>query len=166
GPLTLAAAWRILRNAVYWLIDDEFLRLSRRDRRRRLMSKWRALFARDGGDLRDRLGLWHMGEEARSYLEAHYRMVRSYCPRPYAGPIVVLRARTLRLGSRAPADLGWGRLASGGVTVLHVPGAHDTILKEPHVRLLAVALVEALRGSNRTASPARAPEPPSESARD
>src|SRR5581483_3852253 len=64
GPLTLAAAWRILRNAVYWLIDDEFLRLSRRDRRRRLMSKWRALFARDGGDLRDRLGLWHMGEQA------------------------------------------------------------------------------------------------------
>lgn len=39
-------------------------------------------------------------------------------------------------------DLGWGRLARGGVDVRIVSGTHETLLREPHVRVLADELKE------------------------
>ena len=41
--------------------------------------------------------------------------------------------------------LGWGKLATGGIEVQPVPGNHYTILREPHVQVLAERLRTALR---------------------
>jgi hypothetical protein len=46
--------------------------------------------------------------------------------------------------SRTGPDLGWRRLALGGLMVYRVPGAHDTILKEPRVTHLAATLTTVL----------------------
>jgi thioesterase domain-containing protein len=70
-------------------------------------------------------------------------MMSVYHPRPYAGTVTVFRARTLSLKFRGSAGLGWERLAAHVTTHL-VPGAHDTILKEPRVRQLAAKLSAAL----------------------
>jgi thioesterase domain-containing protein len=39
-------------------------------------------------------------------------------------------------------DLGWSRLARGGVDVRMISGTHETLLREPHVRVLAGELKE------------------------
>jgi thioesterase domain-containing protein len=92
-----------------------------------------------GADVRDLLGLWRVPERARRFLERYVRMMVSYQPRPYAGTVTLLRARTRSLTYTGDSDLGWSKLATG-VSVHSVPGAHDTILKEPRVRDLAAAL--------------------------
>jgi amino acid adenylation domain-containing protein len=151
--LTPASAWRLLKNAAYWPIDDQFFRMGWPARRARVQAKYRAMQTRlrrhggaqdsDTGDVRDRLGLWAMQANARDYLERYVEMMQAYRPRPYDGAVTVLRARTLSLGFRGAPDLGWRTLAQG-VTLRLIPGAHDTILKEPGVRRLAAALVECL----------------------
>ncbi len=41
-------------------------------------------------------------------------------------------------------QLGWGRLAAGGVDVRELPGQHLSIFQDPHVRVLAEKLAECL----------------------
>ena len=65
-----------------------------------------------------------------------------YVPRPYSGHLTLFRA----LGAaREPVDpaLGWRTLVRS-VEVREVPGEHMTILREPHVRILAEQLSECL----------------------
>jgi amino acid adenylation domain-containing protein len=151
--LTPATAWRLLKNAAYWPVDDQFFRMGWPAQRARVRAKFKAMQTRirrrrsaqdsETGDVRDRLGLWAMPASARDYLERYVEMTRAYRPQPYDGAITLLRARTLSLGFRGAPDLGWRTLAQG-VTLRVIPGAHDTILQEPGVRRLAAALVERL----------------------
>ena len=79
-------------------------------------------------------------EPFRNLLEAHYRALREYVPTAYPGRVTLFRARTrplLRLHGR---DLGWSRLAAGGLEIIEITGNHDSILSEPHVRVLAQRL--------------------------
>ncbi len=151
--LTLSAPWRLARNFAYWLVDDDFFRSGWNDQRARLRAKTRLMWAHvraaaSGSsatiDLRDQLGLWRMPAQANTRLERYVRMRRAYRPREYPGPLTLLRARTGRLTYRGGPDLGWERLARGGVTTRIIPGAHDTILREPRVRRLAAELVASL----------------------
>ena len=48
-------------------------------------------------------------------------------------------------------QLGWGRLAAGGVEVHELPGEHLSIFQEPHVRSLAEKLTACLEASRRAA---------------
>ena len=71
-PLTPATIWRLVRNAAYWPLDDEFFRSDWTAQRARVGAKIRAIQARRahgsgtttalaaGADVRDLLGLWHM----------------------------------------------------------------------------------------------------------
>jgi thioesterase domain-containing protein/acyl carrier protein len=152
---TPATAWRLLKNAAYWPVDDDFFRMDRDARRARVEAKLRAMRARrhhrhgnsSGTDIRDRLGLWALPASARSYLEKYVAMMHAYRPEPYDGVVTLLRARTLSLKFRGTPDLGWRTLARSGVAVRIVPGAHDTILKKPGVSRLAAALMERLDAS-------------------
>jgi len=86
---------------------------------------------------------------------AFLRMVARYRPAPYPGPLVVLRARDRDPSEAgAPADLGWGAVARGGVTVHEVPGDHHSLAQEPNVRDLAELLEGCVRGAD-AAGPAR-----------
>ena len=143
--LTPAVMWRMLKNAAYWPVDDEFLRSGHLDQVRRMTSKIKR--RRAAADIRDRLGVWRFPESARDTLEAHYRMLMAYRPQSYAGAVTVLRARTLRLSFRGTPDLGWRALAQGGLRLRVIEGAHDNILTEPRVRRLAAVLVECLNGA-------------------
>jgi len=144
----------MVRNALYWLIDDDFFRSSRYDQVARLRAKLRSAYARalqraGKGDLaidvRDALALWKMPDDVSETLAAHIRMVRAYRIGPYPGRVTVLKARTSRLASRASSDLGWKAFARGGVAVHQVPGAHNTVLMDPHVHALGAALDAILR---------------------
>jgi thioesterase domain-containing protein/acyl carrier protein len=68
-----------------------------------------------------------------------------YVPTSYSGRIVVLRARRQPRNRIRDLNLGWGKLAKGGVDVHFIPGDHGNVLKEPHVQGLAAALKKCLQ---------------------
>lgn len=155
--LTPQALWHLVKNAAYWTLDDEFLRSDWADRRARVSAKLRALRAKRrhasrraaldaGADVRDLLGLWKVPAHARRFLERYVRMMAAYTPTRYAGTVTLLRARTVSLTYLGAEDFGWGQLARR-VVVSHVPGAHDSILREPRVRDLAAAFSTHLQGA-------------------
>ena len=78
-------------------------------------------------------------------LQTNLRARQSYRPQEYPGLITLLRASE-RSGV-VPQDptLGWGTLATSGVEVHLVPGNHYTMLREPHVQVLAEQLRAVLR---------------------
>jgi hypothetical protein len=101
--------------------------------------------AADLDDIRDELGMWQFPDNQVVALAQMNRAVRVYKPRPYAGRALVFRPRTLPLLGRRPVpDLGWGRLALGGVEVQAVNGSHETMLRYPFVVGLAAALRRAI----------------------
>jgi thioesterase domain-containing protein len=157
GPrFSRRAMSHLVKNTMYWLVDDDFLRGGLTAARGRLRS--RVLRERDRlrkalqrgtpyePDIRHALGLWAFADDSREFLETLARALRTYAPKPYPGAITVIRARTRKLGRLTPAtaDLGWERLASDGVQTRMVIGAHDTIIREPRVRMLAHVLTELL----------------------
>jgi thioesterase domain-containing protein len=74
---------------------------------------------------------------------AGVRAYRAYRPRPYGGPITLIRASTQTSG--APADLGWSAFTSSPVDHREVPGNHVTMFAESNVRALAGVLRDCLR---------------------
>ena len=64
---------------------------------------------------------------------------KNYCLRPWPGPVTLFRA-SIQADTRLPRDLGWTRLAEGGVEVYEVPGDHNLPFEEPGVRRLAERL--------------------------
>ena len=78
------------------------------------------------------------GAAHRSYHAAR-RARRGYTPRPYPGRVVLFRAKVQPGGFDDPL-LGWGGLASGGIEVHEIPGAHVSIMAEPRIRALAQAI--------------------------
>jgi thioesterase domain-containing protein len=62
-----------------------------------------------------------------------------YVVRPYPGRITLFRPTDAPFAVPTPSDRGWGRLAAE-VDVRVVPGQHHSMVKEPHVRELAMIL--------------------------
>jgi thioesterase domain-containing protein/non-ribosomal peptide synthetase component F len=73
---------------------------------------------------------------------------RTYQPRPYAGPLLLLRAEGRDAEYRHNPTLGWERVASGPIAVRTVPGDHLTILTAPNVSRLVEQFVS-YRGERR-----------------
>jgi amino acid adenylation domain-containing protein len=80
----------------------------------------------------------------RRVWQANHDALNHYVFRPYGGRITVIRGRTQPLIGTFEHDLGWGRLAQGGLDVLVVPGFQCTVFKEPQVGRLAQRLQAAL----------------------
>ena len=150
-----------VRNLASWMVDDDFFRSPAADKLARLRSKARLALARartlassDAGsaDIRDVLGVWRVSDRHRAFLETHALALASYEPRTYDQPITLARARTQRLGALLPHDLGWGRLAVGGLDIRVIAGAHDNILTEPRVGRLASYLKARLDAAHAAAA--------------
>jgi amino acid adenylation domain-containing protein len=154
-PIETADRWSpralgaYLRNLASWVVDDDFFRSTTAEKMERLRSKGRLLWSRirsfeqpdaAGPDIRDVLGVWRFPDHHRAFLETHSRALANYRPQEYDGPITLIRARTVSLASLPPHDLGWSRFARGPLDVRVVPGAHDNILTEPRVQMLAAQL--------------------------
>jgi acyl-CoA synthetase (AMP-forming)/AMP-acid ligase II/thioesterase domain-containing protein/acyl carrier protein len=64
---------------------------------------------------------------------------------PKAGfPMILFRAATEVRKDADTSDraMGWGKLTSGGVRVIEIPGTHGSVFHEPHVRELAKKLTQ------------------------
>jgi thioesterase domain-containing protein len=81
----------------------------------------------------------------RKTLEVHYQAMLNYEPAVYPGRATLIRARAQPLFRAPRHDLGWGKLAAGGVDVSMIPGNHASILTEPYVQLLAERLKAQIR---------------------
>jgi thioesterase domain-containing protein len=86
-------------------------------------------------------GLPSVQARARSaLLKAMSEAVRNYEPRVYPGRITLLRASKLPPGESGDPEMGWGKLAGGGLEVREIPGYFAHTMLEPSVRELAVQL--------------------------
>jgi thioesterase domain-containing protein len=64
----------------------------------------------------------------------------NYVPQIYPNPITLLRTSGESSTAHKDSTLGWSQLARGKVEVHQVPGNHLTMLKKPHVQVLAEQL--------------------------
>jgi thioesterase domain-containing protein len=83
---------------------------------------------------RDRHKLW----------AAHIRAYLEHRTKPFQGHLTLFRTRYHPLLCSFDDACGWREFAGGGVTVRVVPGAHESVLDEPHVRVVAEALRDCL----------------------
>ncbi len=102
---------------------------------------------------RDAVPLGVDRETLRRYFEIRLARIDAqnrYVPRPYPGRITLIKTTTLNLGitlremRKMYADAmlnhptyGWGDLTPEPVEVRTVPGHHESMVREPHVRVLA-----------------------------
>lgn len=77
--------------------------------------------------------------------KTNVRAMCGYVPREYAGPVTLFKAGDEAARDLSDPALGWGEAAARGLQIHTTPGAHYTILREPHVRALAARLRDCLR---------------------
>ena len=63
----------------------------------------------------------------------------------FEGRITVFRVRRQPFSRVRDDSLGWRSRAAQGVEIHEVPGNHETLLREPHVAVLAEKLAASLR---------------------
>ena len=68
----------------------------------------------------------------------------NFVPRTYEGRITVFRVQRQPRQRIRDSQLGWGKLAKGGVDVHFIPGNHLNVLNEPQVQGLAAELKKCL----------------------
>jgi amino acid adenylation domain-containing protein len=147
----MAGALACLRNLPFWVWEDilhsEPGELAQRVRRKsRQIGKWlknsrpTRNCSRRGADLEDIFDLKRIPSDYVRMMKYHLDLLRNYRPRPYAGSLTLYKARSQPLICSSETDSGWGKLVSGRVEVIEIPGNHDNIIREPRIRLLAAAL--------------------------
>src|SRR6185436_205072 len=88
-------------------------------------------------------------EEQRKLWATHVQALIDYYPGPFAGRVTLYRSRIHQFLCSFDSACGWRELAAGGVTVKVVPGPHEGILEEPHVRELAEELKAGLAAAHK-----------------
>jgi thioesterase domain-containing protein len=152
---TLAFLSRLPRRLWYWVIDDLCTCPPRRmanrvvggliDGGRRLLRVFQRTRPHEPElNIRTVFGVSHLPEPYSRFLNAHYRAVRKYSPRPCDLRVTLFRARAQWLLRHTAEDLGWGAVAQCGVEVFEIPGHHGNLFEEPSVASLAERLVGVL----------------------
>jgi len=80
-------------------------------------------------------------------LKSHIQATKAYIPQPYRGRATLFRASEEAVADSQDLTLGWEKLATEGVTLHWVPGNHLTMVREPHVQVLAKQLRACLEQS-------------------
>ena len=156
-----AAYLDFTRNVTYWL--DDFWHLKPEQRRslmlRKLRTLPRKLWSRISGaqarvdfDLEEFIDVTHVSERETRLWNNHLGLLVRHVSKPYGGPITLLRTRSHPLVCSFENDLGWGKL-SPNVVIKRIPGSHEGIFMEPHVRCLAQELEQSLRPSHQKPRP-------------
>ncbi|MBI5512628.1 MAG: amino acid adenylation domain-containing protein [Deltaproteobacteria bacterium] len=70
----------------------------------------------------------------------HGRQTLEYVPRAYRHGVTLFKATELPGKAGRDPTQGWGLLAAGGVAVERIPGEHLTLLRPPHVGVLAARI--------------------------
>jgi acyl transferase domain-containing protein/thioesterase domain-containing protein/acyl carrier protein len=91
---------------------------------------------------------WTMPRFLNDVKEANWIAADYYTPGSYEGTVVLFRCLN-RIDTDPPdSSRIWQRLVTGGVIILEVPGDHNTMLKEPGVRVLAEQILTYLKPEN------------------
>ena len=80
----------------------------------------------------------------RRILKAAILAARNYHAKVYPGKITLFRAQDLGGGTHRDPEMGWRKLAGGGLDVHVIPGYHAHIVLEPRVRGLAPELTSCI----------------------
>jgi thioesterase domain-containing protein/acyl carrier protein len=76
---------------------------------------------------------------------ANHQAGTSYFPLVYPGKLTVFRASQPEVGVEPKPDVGWRKLAAGGVESYEIPGSHKNMMHEPNVKFLAEKLTICLQ---------------------
>jgi thioesterase domain-containing protein len=77
--------------------------------------------------------------------QMQYHAAAEYDPKPCDWPLVLFRSRALQTGWFRDPEMGWGKLARGGLKVFEMAGEHDTMFMEPDVQELAALVKHSMR---------------------
>jgi thioesterase domain-containing protein len=83
-------------------------------------------------------------DDLKRLFHHHIVLTDNYVVRPYPGRITLFRPSDAPFTVPTHPDRGWGSLAAA-VDVHLVPGQHHSMVKEPHVQVLARELDACLR---------------------
>lgn len=95
----------------------------------------------------DHLDLNGYPQAYREIVRVHFRALRDYKPKGYAGPAFVFGADDDHWTRQDPT-LGWGDWITGDLTKIDISGDHHTTLQEPHIGDLGRKLAQTLLSSN------------------
>jgi len=139
--------FNFLVNTLYWLND--FRDLKPAERRDFIRRKFRAVIRRIAWrftrnkpapapiDLEEVIDASQFSALELKLWKVHLRALRDYVPPPYHGRVTLFRTRGQPFLCSFDPQFGWGDLADDGVEVVVIPGSHEKIFVEPHVRTLA-----------------------------
>ncbi|QSJ15009.1 amino acid adenylation domain-containing protein [Nostoc sp. UHCC 0702] len=71
---------------------------------------------------------------------ANNQAVINYVPQPYPQRINLFRTKVQSSITKEDLSMGWDQLAVGGTEIHHIPGNHLTMLRKPHIQVLAAQL--------------------------
>ncbi|MEH2175037.1 non-ribosomal peptide synthetase [Nostoc sp.] len=71
---------------------------------------------------------------------ANSQAVLNYVPQAYSKRIHLFRTKVQSSIAKEDPSLGWDRLTVGGTEIHHIPGNHLTMLRKPHIEVLAAQL--------------------------
>ena len=71
---------------------------------------------------------------------ANSQAVLDYVPQAYSSRIDLFRTKAHSSIGTEDLSLSWDRLAEGGTEIHHLPGNHLTMLRKPHIQVLAAKL--------------------------
>ncbi len=124
-----------MRNLLYQSERRTYIRKKSRTLMRRIRSRiWQIIFKSYQRMARP------LPRALRNVREAGYLASKEYRPKIYPGRVTLFRAGVRSIAGAADYEMGWGKLANGGVDVREVPGDHVNMLVEPHVQILAQQL--------------------------
>ena len=150
--------WDFARNVGYWL--EDFVHLQREERRSLVLRKLKLLprkfwgrisgaRSREDFDLEEFIDLTHVSKRETRLWNHHLRLLVQHVSKPSRGRVTLFRTRGQPLVCSFENDFGWAKIA-GSVTVKRIPGSHEGIFMEPHVRGLAKELEASFRTTNNT----------------
>ena len=91
---------------------------------------------------------WPMPSFLNDAKEANWIASDYFTPEPFEGKVVLFRCQN-RLDTDPPdSSRVWQRLARDGVTIMEVPGDHNSMLREPGVGVLAEQILSYLRAGH------------------
>ena len=71
---------------------------------------------------------------------ANSQAVLNYVPQAYSKQIHIFRTKVPSIIVTEDPSMNWDQLAIGGTEIHHIPGNHLTMLKKPHIQVLAAQL--------------------------
>ncbi|WP_298910929.1 amino acid adenylation domain-containing protein [uncultured Nostoc sp.] len=71
---------------------------------------------------------------------ANSQAVLNYVPQAYPKKINLFRTKVQSSIAKEDPSMGWHQLTVGGTEIYHIPGNHLTMLRKPHIQILAAQL--------------------------